>query len=158
MMDDMENEEILFMKEALKEAELALKENEVPVGAVVVRNNEVIAKAHNRREKDLDISSHAEINALKLAAAKLGRWDLSDCSLYVTLEPCLMCAGAILQARVRFVCFGALDEKAGAVVSNYHVFDSKNEYTPPLIDKNILNNECEEILKTFFSQRRKERF
>ncbi len=143
------------MKEALKEAEEALRQGEVPVGAVVVRNGEIIGRGRNGREKGLDISSHAEINALKDAAKHLGRWDLPDCSLYVTLEPCLMCSGAILQARVRYLCFGALDEKAGAVVSNFYVFDSKNAYTPPLIDKNVLKNECEEILKTFFANKRK---
>ena len=156
MMMSMEKDSAFYMREALKEAESALEEGEVPVGAVVVRNGEIIARSHNHRENDLDISSHAEINALKLAAKTLGRWDLSACSLYVTLEPCLMCAGAILQARVRFVCFGAMDEKAGAVVSNYHVFDYKKEYTPPLIDKNILKNECETLLKKFFAGRRKE--
>lgn len=150
-----QQDDIFYMKEALKEAEEALRQGEVPVGAVVVRNGEIIGRGRNGREKGLDISSHAEINALKDAAKHLGRWDLPDCSLYVTLEPCLMCSGAILQARVRYLCFGALDEKAGAVVSNFYVFDSKNAYTPPLIDKNVLKNECEEILKTFFANKRK---
>ena len=150
-----QQDDIFYMKEALKEAEEALWQGEVPVGAVVVRNGEIIGRGRNGREKGLDISSHAEINALKDAAKHLGRWDLPDCSLYVTLEPCLMCSGAILQARVRYLCFGALDEKAGAVVSNFYVFDSKNAYTPPLIDKNVLKNECEEILKTFFANKRK---
>ena len=144
----------LFMKAALKEAELAFEEGEVPVGAVVVKDGEIIGKGHNHREKDLDISSHAEINALKEAAKALGRWDLHDCSLFVTLEPCLMCAGAILQSRIRFLCFGAVDKKAGAVISNYHVFDNNKTYTPPLIDKNLCENECTILLVGFFNQRR----
>ena len=149
-------DDVFYMGEALKEAEEALKHGEVPVGAVVVRNGEIVGRGRNGREEAFDISSHAEINAMKDAAKRLGRWDLSDCSLYVTLEPCLMCAGAILQARVRYLCFGACDEKAGAVVSNFYVFDRKNAYTPPLIDKNVLKNECECILKTFFGKRRLE--
>ncbi len=128
------------------------------MGAIVVKDGVVVGKGRNGREKGLDISSHAEINALKDASRLLGRWDLSDCALYVTLEPCLMCAGAILQSRVRYLCFGALDKKAGAVVSNYYVFDSKDAYTPPLIDKNLCKDECEEILKKFFAKRRNEGF
>lgn len=151
-----QHDDVFYMKEALKEAEKAHRQGEVPVGAVVVRRGEIIGRGRNGREKALDISSHAEINALKDAARQLGRWDLSDCALYVTLEPCLMCAGAILQARVRYLCFGACDEKAGAIVSNFYVFDSKNEYTPPLIDKNVLKRECEEILRRFFLERRAE--
>ncbi len=143
-----------FMRMALDEARLAYEEGEVPVGAIVVKDGKVIGKGRNGREKGLDISSHAEINALKEASKALGRWDLSDCSLYVTLEPCLMCAGAILQSRIRYLCFGAPDKKAGAVVSNFYVFDSKEAYTPPLIDKNICKNECEDILKKFFAGKR----
>ncbi len=142
------------MNQAIAEAKAAFDEGEVPVGAVVVRNGEIIAKAHNHKEKDLDISSHAEINAIKEAEKALGRWDLHDCSLYVTLEPCLMCAGAILQSRIRYLCFGAADEKAGAIVSAYHVFDDKNAYTPPLIDKGVCKNECVNLLVKFFEKQR----
>ncbi len=141
------------MLEALKEAKLAYKEGEIPVGAVVVRNDQIIGRGHNGREKSLDISSHAEINAIKNAAKTLGRWDLHDCSLYVTLEPCLMCAGAILQSRIRFVCFGSLDKKAGAILSIYHVFDANNAYMPPLIDKCTCESECSDILKRFFDEK-----
>ena len=143
-----------YMRMALEEARLAYEEGEVPVGAIVVKDGQIVGRGRNGREKGLDISSHAEINALKQASKALGRWDLSDCSLYVTLEPCLMCAGAILQSRIRYLCFGAPDKKAGAVVSNFYVFDSKEAYMPPLIDKNICKNECEEILKKFFAEKR----
>ena len=150
----MGKDDVAFMEAALEEARMAYQEGEVPVGAVVVRAGEIIGRGRNRREKDLDISSHAEINALKDAAKNLGRWDLPDCCLYVTLEPCLMCAGAILQSRIRSLCFGAEDKKAGAITSNYHVFDAQNISTPPLVDKNILQKECEAILKLFFSEKR----
>ena len=150
-----DQKDIAFMEEALKEAELAFAEGEVPVGALIVRNGEIIGRGHNHREKDLDISSHAEINALKDAAKTLGRWDMHDCSLYVTLEPCLMCAGAILQSRIRYLCFGAVDEKAGAIISAYHVFDSQNIYTPPLIDKGVYESECSALLARFFKEQRK---
>ena len=149
----MENE-IYFMQEALKEAQLAFAEGEVPVGAVVVKSGEIVGRGHNEREKTFDISSHAEINAIKDAAQQLKKWDLSDCSLYVTLEPCLMCAGAILQSRIRYLCFGTTDKKAGAIVSNYHVFDNQNAYTPPLIDKNLCEKQCSDILKIFFAHKR----
>lgn len=141
------------MLEALEEAKLAYEEGEIPVGAVVVQNGQIVGRGHNGREKNLDISSHAEINAIKNAAKTLGRWDLHDCSLYVTLEPCLMCAGAILQSRIRFVCFGCVDKKAGAILSIYHAFDANNAYMPPLIDKGMCEKECSDILKHFFDEK-----
>ena len=145
-------EDIEFMKLALGQARLAAKENEVPVGAVVVKEGKVIALAHNTREKDLDISGHAEIKALQEAAKKLGTWSLEGCSLYVTLEPCLMCGGAILQSRLSYLCFGAKDEKEGAVVSSYHVFDQIKD--APLVRFGLLENECQTVLKEFFASRR----
>ena len=117
-MDDIE-----FMNIALEEAEKALRENEIPVGAVVVKDGKVISVGHNQRECLNDITSHAEIEALKNAAKVLGSWKLNGCTLYVTLEPCLMCTGAILQSRVSRVVFGAKDERDGALISNYFVFD-----------------------------------
>ena len=149
--------DISFMLEALKEAQLAYEIGEVPVGAVVVQNEQIIGRGHNEREGKLDISSHAEINALKDAAKRLGRWDLSDCSLYVTLEPCLMCAGAILQSRIRFLNFGTLDKKAGAIMSIYHVFDENKAYMPPLIDKGLCEDQCSSILKRFFEEKLRDR-
>lgn len=143
------------MEEALKEARLAFLEGEVPVGAIVVKDGLIIGRGHNQREANLDISSHAEIKAMKEAAKKLGRWDLSDCSLYVTLEPCLMCTGAILQARIHYLCFGALNPNDGAICSKYHVFDQENACMSPFFDKKVLEQECQGILMKFFQQQRR---
>ena len=140
------------MEIALEEAELALEEGEVPVGACVVYEGKIIARAHNTREQDLDISGHAEIVAMRLAANYLGHWTLDNCSLYVTLEPCPMCAGAIKQARIRSLYFGARDEQYGAVVSNYHLFDEPNS---PLVYPDLLSEEATALLNTFFKKHRK---
>ncbi|MDF1700965.1 MAG: nucleoside deaminase, partial [Planctomycetota bacterium] len=106
-----------FMQEALEEAEQAAAVGEVPVGAVIVRAGQVIARAHNRREMDNDPTAHAEVLAMRDAAEQLGQWRLEGCTLYVTLEPCFMCAGAIVNARVETLVFGAFDPQAGAVGS-----------------------------------------
>jgi len=105
------------MRDALGEAKMALAHGDVPVGAVVVHNGEIIASRHNEREKSGDPTAHAEVLALQDAAARLGRWRLDDCTLYVTLEPCVMCAGALLNARIGRLVFGAADLKAGATSS-----------------------------------------
>lgn len=143
-----------IMDMALLEAKKAMIEGEVPVGAVIVRENEVIAFAHNNKEKKLDISSHAEIEVIKIASKKLNRWDLSDCSLFVTLEPCLMCAGAIKQSRIKSIYYGAKDIKYGCE-SKYGLFSIKDNYTSPLIYGGIKGNECKKILDEFFKDKRK---
>ena len=112
-----------FMGEALAEARAALAHGDVPVGAVVVHGGEIVGRGHNRREVDRDPTAHAEILALREASRRLARWRLFDCALYVTIEPCAMCAGAAQQARVDLVVFGAPDEKAGAVRSLYELAD-----------------------------------
>lgn len=140
------------MEIALEEARLAYEENEVPVGAVILRNGELIARAHNTRETDLDISGHAEIKAMQLAAKVLGKWNLEGCRMVVTLEPCPMCAGAILQSRLSSLCFGAKDEKEGAIVSSYFLFDGKKE--SPLVNFGVKEEECTDILKSFFAKQR----
>ena len=140
---------------ALEEARLALEEGEIPVGAVIYHGDELIARTHNHREGHLDISSHAEIEAMRIAAKKLGRWSLEGCSLYVTLEPCLMCAGAILQARLDSLCFGALDEERGAILSKYHVFDDQMNVKVPLVSHGALAEESANILNAFFEKKRK---
>lgn len=140
------------MEIALEEARLAYEENEVPVGAVILRNGELIARAHNTRETDLDISGHAEIKAMQLAAKVLGKWSLEGCRMVVTLEPCPMCAGAILQSRLSSLCFGAKDEKEGAIVSSFFLFDGKKE--TPLVNFGVKEEECTEILKSFFAKQR----
>lgn len=146
------NEELRYMDLALAEAQVALSYGEVPVGAVVVRAGEIIALGHNQRETDLDIAGHAEIVAMRRAAKILGKWDLSDCSLYVTLEPCLMCAGAIKQARIRSITFGASDPQYGGLVSNYHLFDEPNS---PLVYPGVRAEEAKAILAKFFAEKRK---
>ena len=142
-----------YMRLALEEAEKAAEEGEVPVGAVIVFHDQVIAMAHNTRESDLDISGHAEINAIKRAEKTLGRWTLEGCALYVTLEPCLMCAGAIRQSRLTTIVYGADDEAEGAVCSAFHVFDADNGAQN--VVPHVLAEECSAIIKTFFAARRK---
>src|SRR5690554_4850050 len=114
-----------FMRIAIKEAEKALEIDEVPIGAIVVCDGEIIGKGHNLRERDYDPTAHAEIVALKDAAQTLRTWHLDNCALYVTIEPCPMCAGAIVQARIRKLVFGAFDPKAGAVGSLYNIVDDE---------------------------------
>ena len=144
------------MRIALEEAEAAFEENEVPVGAIIVLNGQIIGRGHNHREERHDISSHAEIEALKDAARRLGRWDLSGATLYVTLEPCLMCSGAIIQSRVSRLVFGADDPDRGAVVSRVLAFEHFKGDSDPLISRGILEKESKDLLKRFFSKKREE--
>ena len=142
------------MRDALGEARMALAHGDVPVGAVVVHNGEVIASRHNEREKSGDPTAHAEVLALRDAAARLGRWRLDDCTLYVTLEPCVMCAGALLNARIRRLVFGAADLKAGATSSLYNVCaDPRLNHNPPF-RHGVLAAECSALLSEFFAERR----
>lgn len=144
-----------YMRIAFLEALKASKEDEVPVGAIIVKDGVIIGKGYNHREKGNDISSHAEIEAIKDAEAYLNNWRLDGCSLYVTLEPCLMCSGAILQARISKLVFASKDKKDGAVISNYYVFDSPSIHERPLVYFGILENECDSLLKGFFEKKRK---
>ena len=143
-----------FMTEAIKEAKAAAFENEVPVGAVIVKNGEIIAKERNRREKNNDATAHAELLAKKKACKKLNSWRLNDCELYVTLEPCPMCAGAIINSRIKTVVFGAFDKKGGAVESKVDLF-SKGFNHKPEIYGGVCEKECAELLKKFFEEKRK---
>ncbi len=142
-----------YMIEALKEAQIALEEGEVPVGAVVVKDGRIIGRGHNKRERELDISGHAEISAMKEAAKQLGRWALDGCAVYVTLEPCLMCAGAIKQARVRSLHCAAKDERYGAE-SAYHLFSSKDAYASPLVYFGEEEAKSASLLNRFFANQR----
>jgi len=142
------------MRVALAQAEFAAVAGEVPVGAVVVANGEVIATGHNRTITDADPSGHAEIVALRAAAATLGNYRLTNATLYVTLEPCVMCVGAIAQARVNRVVFGAYDKKAGALGSATDLSDSKALNHRFEINGGLLAEECGALLKTFFQARR----
>ena len=138
-----------FMLLALEEAQKAMAENEVPVGAVIVKDGEVIAKGRNRRENNKNALCHAEIEAIDNACKVLGGWRLGDCDLYVTLEPCPMCAGAIINARIRRVYFGAFDDKAGSFGS-VEDFNRLGYNHKPEIYAGIMEDECQKILTEFF--------
>lgn len=139
-----------FMKEAIKEAQKAYEKLEVPVGCVIVKDGAIIARAHNLKETKTDTTKHAEILAIQKASKKLQSWRLLDCDMYVTLEPCSMCAGAMINSRIRKVYIGALDEKTGACGSVFNLledytFNHKVEY-----EIGIMQKDCEEKLKDFF--------
>ncbi len=139
---------------ALREAERAASTGEVPVGAVVTLGREIVVRAHNERESSFDPTSHAELLAMARAGRTLERWRLSECTLYVTLEPCVMCAGAIVNARVGRVVYGATDPKAGAVQSLYAVLADPRLNHRPEVKGGVLAAECSEVLKAFFAARR----
>ncbi len=143
-----------YMQKALELAACAADAGEVPVGAVIVCENQIIAEAYNERETRPSALAHAEILALERATAHLGRWRLSGCTLYVTLEPCLMCAGAIIQARVDRVVYGAKDPKAGAVDSLYQVLRDERLNHRPEVTSGVMAEPCGRILSEFFRQRR----
>lgn len=143
-----------FMRQALRQAEAALAEDEVPVGAVVVHAGELIAAAHNQREQLRDPTAHAETIAITQAAEALGSWRLEGATLYVTLEPCVMCAGAIVLARVQRVVYGAADPKAGAVESLYELLADRRLNHRPAVAAGVLAEPCGTILSQFFATRR----
>jgi tRNA(adenine34) deaminase len=143
------------MRLALAEAEQAFASDEVPIGAVIVRGGRVLAAAHNQREQLKDPTAHAEMIAITQAAAGLGDWRLDDCTLYVTLEPCPMCAGAILQARIPVVVYGAADPKAGAVNTLYKLLSDPRLNHRCEVVAGVLVEPCGAILTRFFQQQRK---
>lgn len=139
------------MRVALDEATLAIETGDVPVGAVIVQNGVIVAKAHNTKEKDMNALWHAEVSAINKACDLLGNWRLDDCDLYVTLEPCMMCTGAIVESRIRRVFFGAYDKRYGFIASNdIDSLNKKFEYYC-----GIMEEECTELLKDFFGELRK---
>jgi tRNA(adenine34) deaminase len=144
-----------FMKLALEQAEQAMREEEVPVGAIVVQNDRVIAVAHNQREQLHDPTAHAEMIAITQAAESLQSWRLDGCTLYVTLEPCPMCAGAILQARIPMLVYGATDPKAGAVHTLFRMLDDPRLNHRCQTVSNVLAQPCSEILSRFFQAQRR---
>ena len=144
-----------FMQLALREARRAWREDEVPVGAVIVHQQRVIAAAHNLREQWQDPTAHAEMIAIRRAAKAMGTWRLEDCTLYVTLEPCAMCAGAILQARIPLVVYGAEDRKAGAVDSLYHLLDDPRLNHRSQVMGQLMAEPCGGILSRFFQRKRR---
>ena len=143
-----------FMHLALREASRALEHDDIPVGAVVVRDGEVIGSGHNEREIRADPTAHAEIIALRAAARSLGSWRVLDSVLYVTLEPCAMCAGAIVLARVPRVVFGTTDPKAGAAGSVLDVLAEPRLNHRPQVESGLLAQECADMLRAFFASRR----
>lgn len=143
-----------FMQIALNEASAAFQEDEVPVGAIIVHSGRIIASAHNQREALHDPTAHAEMIAITQAAQSLGDWRLEGCTLYVTLEPCIMCAGAILQARVPIVVYGATDPKAGACGTLYHLLSDERLNHRCTVIPGVLARPSGEILTQFFKQQR----
>ena len=143
-----------YMVEALKEAEIAASEGEVPVGAVIVRDGEIIARAHNMTEQTKDPTAHAEMLAIRQASQRLGGWRLPGCHMYVTAEPCSMCAGAIVWARIEKLVIGTMDPKAGACGSVFNIPQDRRLNHFVEIETGLMREECSRILKDFFSRLR----
>ncbi len=144
-----------YMKEALKQAQKAYDKQEIPVGAVIVKDHKIIARAYNEKEDKLDTTKHAEILAIQKASKKLKAWRLTDCEMYITLEPCAMCAGALIQSRIKKVYIGTMDEKTGACGSVLNLLEDYTFNHKVEVETGILRQECEQILKAFFKELRK---
>ena len=141
------------MRAAITEAKKARNIDEVPVGCVIVHNNKIIARGHNTREKDQSVLGHAEINAIKKASKKIGSWRLEECDIYITLEPCSMCSGAIIQSRIRNLYYGAKDSKTGAAGSVLDLFSYTFNHKVNVVG-GIMEDECSRIIKDFFKELR----
>ena len=146
-----------YMKEAIKQAKKAYALKEVPIGCVIVYEDKIIARGYNRRNTDKNTLSHAEILAIKKASKKLGDWRLEDCTLYVTLEPCQMCAGAIVQARVSRVVIGSMNPKAGCAGSILNLLEMDEFNHQVIVERGVLNEDCSNMLTTFFKELRAEK-
>lgn len=142
------------MKEALKEAKKAYKKLEVPVGAIIVKDGEIIARAHNLKETKADTTKHAEMLAIQRASKKLNAWRLENCEMYITLEPCTMCAGAMINARIKKIYIGTMDAKTGACGSVLNLFEDYKFNHKVEYEIGIMREECEKILKDFFKELR----
>lgn len=147
-------QDVFFMLSALEEAKIAFKQGEVPVGCVLVKNNLIIGKSHNLKESSNDPTGHAEIIALREGAKKIGNWRLSEATLYVTKEPCVMCAGAMINARLGRLVYGCRDEKGGAVDSLYNILSDNRLNHRVEVISGVLKEECTELLKKFFQNKR----
>ncbi|MEW6238298.1 MAG: tRNA adenosine(34) deaminase TadA [Candidatus Omnitrophota bacterium] len=143
-----------FMRLALNQAKIAQAFGDAPVGAIIVKNGAVIGRGRNQREEKNDPAGHAEILALRDAAAQIGSWRLDECSLYCTLEPCVMCSGAIVAARIAHLYYGAPDPKAGGIESLYQIAEDARLNHQVLVHSGILREACEELLKDFFERLR----
>lgn len=146
-----------YMRAAIAEAHQAEILGEVPIGAVVVHDGQIIGRGHNMREKFQDVTYHAEMLAIMEACTNLGSWRLEDCDLYVTLEPCIMCSGAIVNARIKNVYYGAKDPKAGAVDSLYHLLSDQRLNHQVNVESGLLGAECSQMLKDFFHEIRRKK-
>ena len=146
--------EIKFMKEAIKEAKKAELIDEVPIGCVIVKDDKVVARGHNIRETKKTPLGHAEIVAIDKASKKLGRWRLEDCDIYITIEPCIMCTGAIIQSRIKHIYYGADDLKGGALGSSINALEANNINHHPEVTKGILKDECAAIISNYFKRKR----
>ena len=144
-----------YMKEALKQAKKAYLLGEVPIGCVIVYQGKIIGRGYNRRNTDKNTLSHAEITAINKASKRIGDWRLEECTLYVTLEPCQMCAGAIVQARIPEVVMGCMNPKAGCVGSVLNILEMLQFNHQVSVTRGILEQECSDMLKTFFTELRK---
>lgn len=143
-----------YMNEALKQAKKAMKINEVPIGCVIVHNGKIIARGYNRRNTDKSTLAHAEIIAIRKAGKIIGDWRLEDCVMYVTLEPCPMCAGAIVQARIPRVVMGTMNSKAGCAGSVINILQLEKFNHQVEIEKGVLQEECQKIMQDFFKELR----
>ncbi|MFH1229890.1 MAG: tRNA adenosine(34) deaminase TadA [Planctomycetota bacterium] len=143
-----------YMKESIKEAVRALEDNEVPIGAVIVYQNKIIGRAYNQREKLHDPTAHAEMIALTQAASFLDNWRLKDTTIYVTIEPCIMCAGALVNARVKRLVYGAKDPKAGGCGSIFNVINDSRLNHQVEVTSGVLEKDCQSILQKFFRKKR----
>lgn len=139
-----------FMKEAIKQAKKAYDKEEIPVGAVIVKDGKIIARGYNKKEEKKDTTQHAEIIAIQKASRKIGAWRLQDCEMYVTLEPCAMCTGALIQTRLKRVYIGTMDPKTGACGSVLNLLEDYKFNHKVEVETNIMQKECEKILKDFF--------
>lgn len=146
-----------YMREAIKQAKKAYALDEVPIGCVIVQDNKIIARGYNRRNTDKNALAHAEISAIKKASKKTGDWRLEDCTMYVTLEPCQMCAGAIVQSRMKKVVIGAMNPKAGCAGSIINILQMKQFNHQVEMENGILEKECADMLSTFFKELREKK-
>ena len=144
-----------YMRFALKEAQKAALIDEVPVGCIIVLNDKIIAKAHNKKETTNDPCGHAEIIAIRKACKKINNWRLENCEMYVTIEPCIMCSGAIIQSRIKKVFYGAKDNKGGGLGTSINVLEAKNINHVPEVYGGILLEECSKIISEYFKTKRK---
>lgn len=146
-----------YMREAMRQAKKAWKLLEVPIGCVIVQNGRIIARGYNRRNTDKNTLSHAELNAIRRASRKTGDWRLEDCTLYVTLEPCQMCAGAIVQARIGRVVIGAMNPKAGCAGSILNLLEMPQFNHQVQVERGVLGEECSAMMTEFFRELRKKK-